>query len=202
MDAFLALLAAAFPLMGSPGPVTLASAAAGAVFPPRYAAGYVLAMTAGTWTVITLVAIGMTGILLSIPGLAPILGVLAGLYILWLAWRIATAPPLTRGDEDDLPPSRWGGYAMAVANPKAYVAFLALFSGYPILPDQQLVGIVVKIFFLGSFALVVNLCWMTLGRSLAGLMRSPRASKALNMTFAILLMLSVSVSFYSVISDS
>ena len=91
---------------------------------------------------------------------------------------------------------------MAVANPKAYVAFLALFSGYPILPDQQLIGIAVKIVFLGGFALVVNLCWMTLGRTLAGLMRSPKASKALNMTFAILLMLSVSISFYSIISDS
>lgn len=202
MDAFIALLAAAFPLMGSPGPVTLASAAAGAVFPPRYASGYVVAMTAGTLTVITLVAVGLTGILLSVPGLAPILGVLAGLYIIWLAWRIATAPPLAATDEDALPPSRWGGYAMAVMNPKAYVAFLALFSGYPILPEHQIIGIAVKIVLLAGFALTVNLAWMVLGRTIAGLMRSPKASQRLNMTFAVLLLLSVAISFYSALSDS
>ena len=195
LENLIALFAAALPLMGSPGPVTLASAAAGAAYGRRRAAIYVVTMTAGTLTVISMVAAGLTGLIFALPGAAPVLAVLAALYMLYLAWKIATAPPLGGLDGGAPPPALWGWYAMAVANPKAYAAFIAVFSGYPLLEDQPVVGTVLKVAVLGCLALSVNLTWMVLGASLATLMQSPTASRALNIGFAVLLVASVALSF-------
>lgn len=194
MEAIFALVAVAFPLMGSPGPVTLASAAAGAAWPRRSAVLYVVGMTAGTLTVITLIAAGVTGLLLALPGAAPGLALIAAIYILWLAWRIATAPPVGKIDAGTEPPMMFGGYAMAVANPKAWAAFTAIFSGYPVWADAPIAGTILKVAFLGCLALSINLTWMLVGRSLAALLRSERACRTLNVTFAVLLVASVGAS--------
>ena len=94
MENVTAMVPAIIALMASPGPVTLASAALGAAYPWSIALPRVLAMTIGTATVIVLVASGVTGLITAMPGAAPVLMVLAGSYILYLAWKIATAPPI------------------------------------------------------------------------------------------------------------
>ena len=138
METLPALLIAALALMAS-GPVTLASAAAGAAWPGR-ATAYVLAMSTGTITVILLVAVGVTGLVASIPGARPVIAAAGMGYILYLAWRIASAPPIGALSADRRPPPLLGGYAMAIANPKAWAAFAALFSGYPLIPDDPVAG--------------------------------------------------------------
>ena len=194
MENLIALFAAALPLMGSPGPVTLASAAAGAAYGRRRAAIFVVTMTAGTLTVISMVALGLTGLILALPGAAPVLAMLAGLYMLYLAWKIATAPPLGTLEQGTQAPGLAGWYAMAVANPKAYAAFIAVFSGYPLLDGTPVANTILKVVVLGCLALSVNLTWMVLGAGLAGLLQSPRASRALNIGFAVLLVVSVALS--------
>ena len=196
MENLLALVAAALPLMGTPGPVTLASAAAGAAYGARQASLYVVCMTAGTLTVISLVAAGLTGLVLALPGAAPVLAACAGCYILYLAWKVATAPPLDRLESGAARPALLGGYAMAVMNPKAYAAFIALFSGYPLIDGAPVFGTIIKVAFLACLALCVNLIWMTLGARLAQFMSSPRASRALNIAFAFMLILSVPLSLW------
>ena len=83
------------------------------------------------------VAAGLTGLVLALPGAAPVLAACAGCYILYLAWKVATAPPLGRLESGAARPALLGGYAMAVMNPKAYAAFIALFSGYPLIDLAQ-----------------------------------------------------------------
>jgi threonine/homoserine/homoserine lactone efflux protein len=62
MDGLIALFTAALALMGSPGPATLSSAAAGAAYRLR-AVPYVLGISLGTITVMVLVAAGVTGLI-------------------------------------------------------------------------------------------------------------------------------------------
>ena len=163
MDEFAAMLPAVLALMGTPGPVTLASAGFGAAW-GLSAFRHVAAMTAGTATVMVLVAVGITGLVASIPGAAPVLTALAGAYFLYLAWRIA--------------------------NPKAFGAMAALFSGFPLLADP-VTGAALKTGLLTSFALTINTVWMLGGTALAGVMRDPVRSRALNLGFAALLVVSV-----------
>ena len=83
---------AALPLMGSPGPATLSLAAVGSTVGftggLRYYAGIVL----GNFSVLLMVATGVTGIILAEPQLATAVSIVAAAYILYLAFKIATAP--------------------------------------------------------------------------------------------------------------
>jgi len=190
MENFAPMMAAVLALMGTPGPVTLASAASGAAY-GRRAFPYVVALTAGTFTVIVLVAAGVTGLVETVPGAAPVITALAGAYILYLAYRIATAPPLGELDRSAGPPPLIGAYAMAVANPKAWGAMGALFSGFDLLPGDPVTGGVLKAAMLGCFALTINTTWMIGGAALARVLRDPVASRGLNLFFAVLLVLSI-----------
>ena len=190
MENLLALLPAALAMMASPGPVTLASAGFGAAYGLR-AARLVLIMTAGTATIILMVATGMLGLLTALPGAAPVLMTASGAYILYLAWKIWTAPPVARADTTTQMPAALGVYAMALANPKAYAAMGALFSGFPLIEGDPLSNAIVKSVVLICFATTVNLTWMSFGTALAIRLSSPATSAMLNRVFAVLLVLSV-----------
>ena len=194
METIPAFLAAALALMATPGPVTLASAAAGAAWPGR-ATRFVLAMSAGTLTVICAVALGITGLIASVPGAAPLLGALAVAYILYLSWKIATAPPLGQARAAEMPPAIGGAYAMAIANPKAWAAFAALFSGFPLIPEDPVAGGVLKAAILCCLPPVINLTWMVAGTGLARLIRTPATGRAVNIGFAVALVVSVAAAF-------
>jgi threonine/homoserine/homoserine lactone efflux protein len=90
----LALLLAAAIVMGSPGPSTASVTAVGAAFGFRRSLGYTAGLIAGTSAVLLAVAAGVVAALLTIPHAEPVLMTASAIYILWLAWRIANAPPL------------------------------------------------------------------------------------------------------------
>ena len=145
----------------------------------------------GTSTVIVLVATGLTGVLLTIPGVAPIVAAAAGAYILYLAWKIATAAPAPTPDQQASAPAWYAGFGMAIANPKAYGAMGALFSGFPVLPEDPAADAALKTAMLAPLALLVNVIWMATGRGLARAMQDSRQSRILNVTFAVMLVASV-----------
>ena len=194
MENLAALLPAAFALMASPGPVTLASAGFGAAW-GKQAVPLVLAMTAGTATIIFMVALGVLALVAAIPGAEPVLTVLGGMYILYLAWKIWNAAPLRRSEQAGALPSVVGVYAVALANPKAYAAMAALFSGFPLIEGDALSNGVVKVALLISLAKCINLSWMILGAALAGVFEQNSSARLLNRTFAVLLVISVAAMF-------
>jgi threonine/homoserine/homoserine lactone efflux protein len=98
LDTILAFLIAALALTGSPGPNTLSIAAVGASFGRLRGVRYMLGLNLGMLAVIAIVGTGMAGAVLAVPGIAPVVTVLAAAYFLYLAYRIATAPPLRRND--------------------------------------------------------------------------------------------------------
>src|SRR4029078_1524312 len=87
---------------------------------------------AGVVVVMSVTAAGVTGLVLAIPGAAPVVAVLAALYFIHLAWRLASAPPLqdtAQGSE----PSVMAGVLLSLINPKGYAAMAALFSGFALI---------------------------------------------------------------------
>src|SRR5215475_11505918 len=145
MDGLLAFLLAGLALAGSPGPATLSLAAAGAAFGTRRVAGYLAGIVVGMVAAMAITASGLVGLLLAVPGVAPVVTVAAALYFVWLAWRIATAPPLTEEAGQRRPPSLAGGLALSLANPKGYAAMAALFSGFVLLSGRLALDAALKI---------------------------------------------------------
>lgn len=182
---------AALPLMGSPGPATLSTAAVGAAFGFRRGLPYMAGIVAGTAAVLLLIATGVTGALLVFPGLETAIRVLAAAYICYLAWRIATAPPLGQPDPAQAAPGAASGFLLAVANPKAFAAIGAVYAQNTVAPDDLALDTVLKIAALTAVIVASNTVWLYSGTALASVLRAPRASRAVNIAFAVLLVGSV-----------
>lgn len=182
---------AALPLMGSPGPATLSTAAVGAAFGFRRGLPYMAGIIAGTAAVLLLIATGVTGALLVFPGLETAIRVLAAAYICYLAWRIATAPPLGQPDPAQTAPGAASGFLLAIANPKAFAAIGAVYAQNTVAPDDLALDTVLKIAALTAVIVASNTVWLYSGTALASVLRAPRASRAVNIAFAVLLVGSV-----------
>ncbi|MBT5263193.1 MAG: LysE family translocator [Rhodospirillaceae bacterium] len=184
---------AALPLMGSPGPATLSIAATSSVFGVVRTLPYMAGVVLGTSTVVLLIATGVTGLLFAIPGVLPILTGVALVYILYLAYKIGTAPILTEEAGTRPAPSLLGGWLLAVANPKAFAAIGAVFASFVILPDRPVLDATVKSAAMFVIVVGVNGLWLILGAALSRVLRHPRTGRYINIGFAVLLVLSVAM---------
>jgi threonine/homoserine/homoserine lactone efflux protein len=193
MDGFLAFLLAAVALAGSPGPATLSLTATGAAFGARRGVGYLAGIVVGMIGVMAVVASGVVGIVLAVPGATPIVAGLAGAYFVYLAYRIATAPPLSDAASRERPPSFGAGLLLSLINPKGYAAMAALYSGFVLVQGRLMVDVAAKMTVLVLVMVVVNVAWLLAGAALTGLFREPRTNRLINVTFAILLVASVAL---------
>jgi threonine/homoserine/homoserine lactone efflux protein len=184
---------AALPLMGSPGPATLSTAAVGASFGARRGLPYLLGIVAGTAVVLGLIATGVTAAVLALPALKAAITLLAAGYILYLAWRIATAPPLLQDAGAAKAPAFPGGFLLAVANPKAFAAIGAVYAGHSVVPGDLALDASVKIAALVPVIVLVNAVWLVSGTLLARALHDPRKSRIANVIFAVLLVASVAL---------
>lgn len=187
----LALLLTAIPLMGSPGPATLSIAATSSEFGAFRSVRYMAGVTCGTTTVMVMIATGITGILFALPGVLPVLTAAALVYILYLAYRIATAPVLSQDAGSRPPPSMAGGYLLAIGNPKAFAAIGVIFASVVIVPGNPFWDATAKVVSLFLLVVIINSSWLMIGASLARFLRNPRTGRAINVFFAALLVLSV-----------
>jgi threonine/homoserine/homoserine lactone efflux protein len=188
-ESLAAFVIAAFALTGSPGPATLGLSAAGAAFGPRRSLALMSGIIVGVLIVFAAAAAGLTGLILAQPLLGPIVKALSVAYMLWLAWSIASAPPLSDGVSADAP-SFWGGMFLGVGNPKAYAAMAALSSGF-VLATEARADALLKGTILLAVMIVVDIAWLRAGSALARTMRRPVWSRAINIVFALALLASV-----------
>lgn len=187
VPALLSLILASLVVMGSPGPATMSVTAVGAAFGFRRSLAYVAGIVLGTTAVLAAVAAGVVAMLLSLPRLAPVLLAASAAYIAYLAFRIATAPPLSRQDPAAAAPSFAGGFLLGVANPKAYLAIAAVFAGTTLAIESRLAEAVLKTAVLTAMIVVIHLGWLVAGAALSRLLHHPVGSRIVNFVFAAIL---------------
>lgn len=193
VDQMLPFALAALALVGSPGPATLSLAATGAAFGAMRGTAFLAGLMAGLIVVMSVAASGVTGLVLAVPGAAEAVGAAAAAYILYLAWRIAAAPPLAQDGSTARAPRFGSGVVLQLMNPKAYAAMAALFSGFVLLEGEPLWDALIKMAALFALVLAANTCWLFAGAGLTRVCRSPGANRAINVAFAILLVASVAL---------
>ena len=179
-----ALILASVVIMGSPGPSTISATAVGAAFGARRSLRYVGGLILGTMSVLLAVAVGVVALVLAIPYGARVLGVVSVAYILFLAFKIATAPPLARQDGHIAPPAFTGGFLLAIANPKAYFAIAAVFAGTTIIVEDHGLDAVVKTVLLSFMIVIIHACWLLVGVSLSRVLHDPVSSRLINVSLA------------------
>jgi threonine/homoserine/homoserine lactone efflux protein len=180
-------------IMGSPGPATISLVAVGSAYGVRRSLPYLAGIIVGTTIVLLAVATGITAALLAIPAIAGVLTAISAAYILWLAYHVATAPPLSESNPGSgRASSLAGGTLLGVANPKAWVAIAAVFAGAR-LADAAATDAAAKVAVLTVMIVVINSTWLVAGTSLAPLLRDPRRARAVNVALAVLLVVATAL---------
>lgn len=195
MDGLSGFLLAALALAGSPGPATLSLTATGAAFGAGRGLAYLAGIVVGMVLVMAAVAAGLVGLLMAVPGATPVVTVLAGAYFLYLAWRIAMAPPLSDDNARRPAPTFIAGLALSLVNPKGYAAMAALYSGFVLVPGRVGTDVAAKMAVLTLVIVAVNVAWLLAGAGLTRFFRDPRSNRLINVAFAVLLVASVALAF-------
>ena len=195
MDGLSGFVLAALALAGSPGPATLSLTATGAAFGAGRGIAYLAGIVVGMVAVMAAVAAGLVGLLMAVPGVTPVVTGLAAAYFLYLAWRIAMAPPLADDGTRRRAPTFVAGLALSLVNPKGYAAMAALYSGFVLVPDRMGADVAVKMAVLTVIIVAVNVAWLLAGAGLTRFFRDPRSNRLINVAFAVLLVASVVLAF-------
>jgi threonine/homoserine/homoserine lactone efflux protein len=182
-EALASLVVASLAVMGSPGPATISLTAAGAAHGVRRSLAYLAGIVAGTTIVLFAVATGITAALLAVPAVQPVFLAASAAYILWLAYHIATAPPLQSDHRRGDAPGAAGGLFLGVTNPKAWLAIAGVFAGAR-LSDDTATNALAKVAVLAAMIVLINSTWLVAGASLAGRMRDPRGARVVNLVLA------------------
>lgn len=184
----------AFPLMGSPGPATLGLAGVGTAYGFRRGVPFLTGIILGTVGVLVLVASGTTAIILSQPVLTRVLTILATAYILYLAWRIASAPVGGNGSSVAKVPTMFAGLVLALANPKAFAAIGAVYMGQRLVENDIVADTLAKLAALSAVIIISAVVWLVFGSLFSRFLAHPRLGRIVNIVFAVMLVVSVGFS--------
>jgi threonine/homoserine/homoserine lactone efflux protein len=184
MSRIIALVVASLAIMGSPGPATISLAAAGSAYGVRRCVSYAIGIVVGTMLVLIAVATGITATLLAVPALRTALIAVSAVYILWLAYHVATAPPLAV--HSTTAPSLGGGALLGFANPKAWVAIAAVFASAR-LAGTATADAAAKVGVLSVMIVVIMGAWLIVGAFLAPVLRDARRARVVNVALAVAL---------------
>lgn len=179
----MAFALAATALLGSPGPGIAALVAVGRSFKRRDALTFLGAMQAGLAIAAALSVLGLASLVHGVPTVRWTVMVLATAYLIWLAWKIASAPITTGaiGDVDSGSLTNKGAFFLGVANPKAYLAFASLFGSFVVVRQaSELTDAAGKWLISVLVMIVVDLAWLLLGMALGRIDLAPRHARGFN----------------------
>ena len=174
----------------TPGPNNVMVAASAANHGLRASVPHMLGINAGFSLMLVLVCGGLGAVLLSLPDVLRAMRWAGAAWMLWLAWKIATAAaPGAGGPREVL--GFWGAAAFQWVNPKAWMIAVGAASQF-LRADQPLGGQLLRI---GAVFLAVGLpCllpWAMLGDAAGRLLQAPGRLRAFNVTMAVLLVVSL-----------
>ncbi len=192
LEAVAALVIATAALLGSPGPATLSLAAVAATSSISRGLPYYAGIISGLLFAIIGAIVGLATVLTRWPQVSLVLQVLGASYILYVAWKIATAPVATDVDGNDVrPPGFRDGFILNILNVKAYAAILAILSQFLLPFDELVVDYAVSASICFGVAMVVDFMWLAAGAFLQTLFREPRSARITRVVFGLMIVASL-----------
>jgi threonine/homoserine/homoserine lactone efflux protein len=193
MQQLAALVGFAFVSSITPGPNNMMLMASGANFGMRRTIPHALGVTIGFTLMIFLVGIGLVGLFEAWPPLFTILKVVSAAYLLWLAWKIATAaaPDASKTSGGARPMTFVQAALFQWVNPKAWTMALTAITVYAATRNLPAVLAVAAVF--GVINLPVVSIWAAMGQYLGRWMENDRQRRAFNWGMAGLLVASLAV---------
>lgn len=188
-EIFAALVTFAFVTSVTPGPNNVMLLASGVNFGFRRTIPHMVGVALGHALMVFLVGIGLMGAFIGYPPLQVGLKIVSALYMLWLAWKIATAVPPSGTKVEGRPLTFLQAAAFQWVNPKAWIISLGAVAIYA--PDQQLNAVAWVAFGFLCVGWSTTVIWTALGLSLRRMLQRPSWLRVFNYTMAALLVASL-----------
>ena len=176
---------------GTPGPNNTITMASGATYGFKRTLPAILGVNIGFPVMLLLVGAGLGQVLNQWPILLDILRPIGVLYLLYLAWKIATGPTDLSLKQSAKPPGFIQMALFQFVNPKAWTLAVAALSTFTGFWDSFLLEVVVMAVIFGVFSLPCTAAWTLLGVGAGRVMSKPRHMLIFNLVMAALLVVSV-----------
>jgi threonine/homoserine/homoserine lactone efflux protein len=190
LDVFLALLVFSFASSITPGPNNIMLLASGVNFGFRKTIPHMFGIAFGFGLLLMAVGFGLKEVFQTFPIMELVLKIVGGLYLLYLAWKIANTNTIAKGENAGSPMSFIAAALFQWVNPKAWVMAIYAMTAYTGEPDfTTSVFIVVFAFVVINFPSVS--VWCAFGVGLREWLSDPKRLRLFNIFMAVLLVLSL-----------
>lgn len=187
-DMLAALTAFAIVSSITPGPNNLMLMASGTNFGLARSVPHLLGVSMGFVLMLVVVGAGLGAALTAWPAAMLVLKLVSASYLLYLAWKVATAAPPSTGEHGAA--SRPFTFVQAAAfqwvNPKAWTMALTAMAVY-VPADDRTVGVLVVALVFGAVNLPSVGLWTAAGVPLRRLLHRPKALRTFNIVAALML---------------
>jgi threonine/homoserine/homoserine lactone efflux protein len=168
--------------------------ASGANYGFRRTLPHMLGVSLGFTLMVLLVGLGLAQLFQLYPASYTVLKIVSVFYLLFLAWKIATAGKPDKDKNKNIGTSgRPFTFIQAAlfqwVNPKAWTMALTALSVYS--PSQNINSVALVALVFGAINLPCVSCWALLGQKIQGILSSPGRLTAFNISMALLLVLSL-----------
>jgi threonine/homoserine/homoserine lactone efflux protein len=191
LELFLAQVVFASVMSFTPGPNNVLLAASGVNFGFMRTMPHIWGVTIGFDVLLIAGAIGVGFLFNAFPALHTAIKVCGAIYMLYLAWKVATAH---QGGRDDEVPARPFTFMQAAAfqwiNPKALVAVIGGVALY-VRPGHQWIDFPVMLAVMTVATLGAVMLWTGFGVALRLFLRDPARARIFNISMALLLVVSI-----------
>jgi threonine/homoserine/homoserine lactone efflux protein len=191
----LTLILASIPFLASmgftPGPNNILVASSGVNFGFRATLPHIFGVTVGYPLMLLIVGLGLAKIFIAIPLTHIVLKYLCIIYLLYLAWRIATAAAMGEARKTRKPLTWWQAVAFQWVNAKGWVVALSAVTTYTVVNETLWLQVVA----LAGISLLITMgsvcSWTYFGAMLRQYLHTTRRRHYFNYSMAALLVISI-----------
>ena len=190
-ELLLAFLGFAFASSVTPGPNNMMLVASGVNFGVRRTLWHVAGINVGFPVMLLLTGLGLGQVFQRYPMIYTAMKVVGIVYMLWLAWKVATSGPVREGEGTaGRPMTFWQAAAFQWVNPKAWAMVIGAIAAYTV-PENYIGSLLIITAVYALVGTPGSLVWAMFGAALRNWLRDPAKVRLFNIAMAALLVLSL-----------
>lgn len=190
-EMLVAFLGFAFASSVTPGPNNMMLVASGVNFGVRRTLWHVAGINVGFPVMLLLTGLGLGQVFQRYPMIYTAMKVVGIVYMLWLAWKVATSGPVREGEgAAGKPMTFWQAAAFQWVNPKAWAMVIGAIAAYTV-PENYIGSLLIITAVYALVGTPGSMVWAMFGAALRNWLRDPAKVRWFNIAMAALLVLSL-----------
>ncbi len=191
IELYLALLLFAFSAAITPGPNNVMLMSSGLNYGVKKSLPHLFGICLGFPVMVLLIGVGLGSVFERFPITHTVIQTFGILYLLYLAWIIATTKTHEIDSAKSKPLNFWQAALFQWINPKAWIMATGAIATYTTLSTNifQQIGIIALIFLITAFPSAAT--WLFFGANLKRFLQCPKHQKIFNIVMALLLVGSI-----------